>query len=86
MAMKDNSKLVFNYLKKIHGGDPVTAADVAEALDLTKRQVDGIFTAFQKKDLGVRVPVIVELEDGSTAEVKFLELTAAGLDFDPDAE
>ena len=56
MAMKDNSKLVFNYLKKIHGGDPVTAADVAEALDLTKRQVDGIFTAFQKKELGVRVP------------------------------
>lgn len=84
--MKENSKLVFNYLKKVHGGDPVTAADVAEALDLTKRQVDGSFTAFQKKGLGVRIPVIVELEDGTTAEVKFLQLTDAGLDFDPEAE
>ena len=44
MAMKENSKKVFNYLKQINGTD-VTAADVAEALGLEKRSVDGIFTS-----------------------------------------
>lgn len=87
MAMKENSKKVLNYLKEIHGGDPVTAADVAEALGLEKRQVDGIFTsAIQRKNLGVRIPAEVELEDGSHKAVKFLDLNDAGMAFDPDAD
>lgn len=86
MAMKQNSINVLNYLKKVHGQD-VTAADVAEALGLEKRSVDGIFTsAIQRKGLGVRVPAEVELEDGSHKAVKFLTLTDAGLEFDPAAE
>ena len=44
MAMKENSKKVLNYLKSING-ENVTAADVAEALKLEKRSVDGIFTS-----------------------------------------
>jgi len=65
MAMKENSKNVLNYLKGINGAD-VTSADVADALGLEKRQVDGIFTsALQRKGLGIRVPAEVELEDGS---------------------
>lgn len=86
MAMKDNSKKVFNYLKENNGVN-LTAADVAEALDLEKRQVDGIFTsAIQRKGLGVRTPAEIELEDGTHKAVKFLSLTAAGMAFDPDAE
>ena len=86
MAMKENSKKVLNYLKEING-ENVTAADVADALGLGKRQVDGIFTsAIQKKSLGIRVPAEVELEDGSHKQVKFLQLTEAGMAFDPDAE
>ena len=86
MAMKENSKKVFNYLKQINGTD-VTAADVAEALGLEKRSVDGIFTsAIQRKGLGVRTPAEIELEDGSHKAVKFLSLTEAGMNFDPDAE
>lgn len=86
MAMKENSKNVLNYLKGINGAD-VTSADVADALGLEKRQVDGIFTsALQRKGLGVRVPAEVELEDGSHKQVKFLRLTDAGMAFDPDAE
>ena len=86
MAMKENSKNVLNYLKQINGAD-VTAADVADALGLEKRQVDGIFTsALQRKGLGIRVPAEVELEDGSHKQVKFLRLTDAGMAFDPDAE
>lgn len=86
MAMKENSKNVLNYLKGIAGAD-VTAADVAEALGLEKRQVDGIFTsALQRKGLGVRVPAEIELDDGTHKAVKFLKLTDAGMAFDPDAE
>lgn len=87
MAMSENSVKVLNYLKDINGGDPVTAADVAEALGLDKRQVDGIFTsAIQRKGFGVRVPAEVELEDGTHKTVKFLQLTDAGVAFDPTAD
>ena len=85
-AMKENSKRVLNYLKEING-EKVTSADVADALGLDKRQVDGIFTsAIQKKNLGIRTPAEVQLEDGTHKQVKFLELTPAGMAFDPDAE
>ena len=85
MAMKENSKKVFNYLKDVNGAN-VTAADVADALGLEKKSVDGIFTsAIQRKGLGVRVPAEVELDDGSHKQVKFLQLTEAAFSFDPDA-
>lgn len=86
MAMKENSKKVLNYLKEING-QQVTAADVAEALGLEKRSVDGIFTsAIQRKGLGVRTPAEVELDDGTHRSVKFLSLTAEGMAFDCDTE
>ena len=85
MAMKENSKKVLNYLKDVNV-ENVTAADVAVALGLEKRQVDGIFTsAIQRKQLGVRTPAEIELEDGTHKQVKFLSLTPAGMAFDPDA-
>ena len=86
MAMKENSKRVFQYLMGLNG-ENVTSADVAEALGLEKRQVDGIFTsAIQRKGLGVRVPAEIELEDGTHKAIKFLRLTDAAASFDPDAE
>lgn len=86
MAMKENTKKVFNYLKSIEG-ENVTAADVAAELGMEKRSIDGIFTsAIQRKGLGIRVPAEVELEDGSHKQVKFLKLTEAGMSFDPEAE
>lgn len=86
MAMKENSKRILNYLKEVNGTN-VTAADVAEALGIEKRSVDGSFTsAIQRKGLGVRTPAEIELEDGTHKQVKFLSLTAAGMAFDPDAE
>jgi hypothetical protein len=84
--MKENSVKVLNYLKGINGAD-VTSGDVAEALGLEKRQVDGIFTsAIQRKNLGIRVPAEIELEDGTHKAVKFLKLTDAGMAFDPASE
>lgn len=86
MAVKPNTKKVIEYLKEINGSQ-VTSADVAEALGLEKRQVDGIFTsAIQRKGLGVRTPAEVELEDGSHKQIKFLSLTDDGMAFDCDAD
>ncbi|MBQ9657487.1 MAG: hypothetical protein IJV31_01805 [Clostridia bacterium] len=86
MAMKENSRRVLDYLKSINGQN-VTAADVADALGLEKRSVDGIFTsAIQRKGLGIRTPAEIELADGTHKQVKFLSLTDAGMAFDPTAE
>ena len=86
MAMKENTRKVFDYLKE-NNGTNFTAADIAAELGLEKKQVDGIFTsALQRKNLGVRTVAEIELEDGTHKQVKFLSLTPAGLAFDPDAE
>lgn len=86
MAMKTNSRNILNYLKE-HNGENLTAADIAAALGLEKRSVDGSFTsAIQRKGLGIRTPAEVELADGSHAQVKFLSLTEAGMNYDPDQE
>ena len=82
--MKENSKKVLEYLKEING-ENVTAADVAEALGIPKKSVDGIFTAaIQRKGYGVRVPSEIELEDGTHKAVKSWKLTKAGRQLDPD--
>ena len=86
MAVKPNTIKVINYLKEINGTN-VTAADVAAALGLEKRQIDGIFTsAIQRKGLGVRTLAEIELEDGTHQQVKFLSLTPAGMAYDPTAD
>ena len=85
-AMKENTRKVFEFLKA-HNDEDLTAADVAEALGLEKRQVDGIFTsALQRKKLGERIPAEREEEDGSHTKIKLLKLNEAGLAFNPDAE
>ena len=42
--------------------------------------------AIQRKGLGVRTPAEIELDDGTHKAVKFLSLTAEGMNFDPDAD
>ena len=84
--LKPNTIAVINYLKEVNGQN-VTAADVAEALGLEKRTVDGIFTsAIQRKGLGIRTPAEVELEDGTHKAVKFLSLTEEGMNLDVTAD
>ena len=80
--MKENSKKVLEYLKGINGAD-VTAADVAEALGLEKKSVDGIVTSgLQRKGYAERIPAEIELEDGTHKPVKFIQATEAGLAYD----
>lgn len=84
--LKPNTIAVINYLKEVNGQN-VTAADVAEALGLEKRTVDGIFTsAIQRKNLGTRTPAEVELADGTHRQVKFLSLTEEGMSLDTSAD
>lgn len=84
--LKPNSKLVYDYVKA-NGDSNITAVDIAEGTGLNVKQVNGIVTsAFQKKNLMVRIPAEVELEDGSHKAVKFIKLTETGMEFDPEAE
>jgi len=88
--MKENSLAVFNFLKA-NDGQKLTAADIAEALSLPKRSVDGIVTsALQRKGLATRTPGEVEVTDaaGNTTHkaVKYIALTPEGLELVPEAE
>ena len=79
MAMSENTLKVINYLQGLNGAD-VTANDVAEALELNSKQVNGIFTGgIQRKGLGIRESAEVVLEDGTHKAVKFLKLTTEGM-------
>ena len=87
MAMKENTKRVITYLQGLDANTDVTAADVAEALGMEKRSVDGVFTsAIQRKGFGVRAEAEIELEDGTHKKVKFLKLNDAGMAVDVNAE
>lgn len=86
MAMKSSTKAIITYLQE-NADKNLTAADVAEALELEKKSVDGSFTqGIQKKSLGYRVEAEVENPDGTHKTVKFLKLTEDGMAFDPNAE
>lgn len=85
MAMSVNTLNVLNYLKKTTAaGQDVTATDVAEALGVDVKVVNGAFTSgIQRKGLGVRIPAEVEVEDGMHKAVKLLRLTDEGMSFEP---
>ena len=87
MAMSDKTRQGLDYLKGLDKSDNVTSADIAEALDIPKKSVDGIVTAgLQRKGLAERIPAEIENADGSHKPVKFIKLTDEGYAFDPDAE
>lgn len=85
MAMKETTRKVFEYLKANDGKD-MTSADIAEALGMTIKSVDGSVTAgLQRKGLAYREPAEATLEDGTHKAVKLIRLTDEGRNFDPDA-
>ena len=93
--LKENSKIVFNFVKT-HDGEDFTAQDIADATGLSVRTVNGIVTsAFQRhkdKDkneipLMVRVPAeIQDPETGLHKAIKFIKLTDEGRAFNPNEE
>jgi hypothetical protein len=88
MALNEKSKKVFEFVKE-NQGENITAADIVEGTGLEIRSVNGIVTsAFCKKGLMERIPAEIEVTDAegkvTHKPVKFIRLTEAGLDFDPD--
>lgn len=88
-ALSENGLKVWSYLKEI-GDANVTAADIAEALGLEVKTVNGVVTAgLQRKGYSERVEAQIEVEDeeGNTSykDVKFIKLTAEGKAYDHDA-
>lgn len=89
-AVSEKSLVVLNYLKGI-GDANVTAADIAEALGMEKKSVDGIVTSglIRNKGLAERVPAQIEItdEEGNVKykDVKFIKATAEGLAYDHEA-
>jgi len=85
-AVSEKSLMVLDYLKSI-GDANVTAADIAAALGLEKKSVDGIVTSgLQRKGLTERVPAQIEVTDengeAKVKDVKFIKLTDAGKAYD----
>lgn len=93
--MKENSVKVLNYVKENQGKN-FTAADIAEALGMDVKSVNGIVTAsFQRHKevdeatgekvivpLMLREEAVIETEEGNKT-VKFIRLTEAGAKFEP---
>ncbi len=91
--LKANSYKVFNYVME-HEDEDITAHDIAEALDLTDKQVNGIVTmSFQRHKEEVdgnkvevplmqRVPAEIQLADGTHKGIKLIKMTDAGRAFE----
>ena len=89
MKLKENSLMVYEYVLENEEKN-ITAKDIAEATGLTDKQVNGIVTmAFQRHKeeidgekvevpLMERVPVEVELKDGTHKKIKYIKLTEKG--------
>ena len=91
--MTENAKSVFNYVKA-RDGQNFTAADIADGTGLSVKSVNGIVTrAFQfyknaeKQTIPLMERVPAEIQDPETGlhkVVKFIHLTEAGRQFDPE--
>lgn len=83
VAVSEKSLVVLDYLKSI-GDQNVTAADIATALNMEKKSVDGIVTSglIRNKGLAERIPAEIQLEDGTHKAVKFIRATEAGMAYD----
>lgn len=82
IAVSEKSLVVLEYLQK-NRGEKMTSEDIAVALGMEKRSVDGIVTSgLQRKGYAERIPAEIELEDGTHKAVKFIQATDAGLAYD----
>lgn len=82
-AVSEKSLIVLNYLKENEDKN-LTAADIAEALGMEKKTVDGVVTSglIRGKNLAERIPAEAELEDGTHKPIKLIKLTDAGRAYD----
>ena len=88
-AVSEKALTVLNFLKD-HDGENLTAADIAQALGMEKKSVDGVVTSgLQRKGLTERIPAQIETTDENgnvvTKPIKLIKLTADGKAYDHEA-
>lgn len=81
-VFSDNAQIVLNFLKSNPAVD-MTASEIAEAVGLTSRTVNGVVTGLARRKPALAYREAVEL-DGKT--VKYVRLTEEGEAVDPLAE
>ena len=79
--MSENAQAIIAHLIATNNA-PATLDDVAEALNIDKKKVNGAFNALVRKGYCARVAATVE----APVTVKYLVLTEAGMGFDPSAD
>ena len=80
MAMKEGTRQIWDYIVA-HDGEDFTAQNIADALGVGVKSVNGSVTSFQKKGHTIREEVAV-----TGGKVKSISLTEDGRAFDPEAE
>lgn len=76
--MKEGTRKIWDYIVA-HDGEDITAQDIADALSVGVKSVNGSVTSFQKKGHTTREEVAV-----TGGKVKYIRLTDEGRAFDPD--
>ena len=79
--MSENAQAIIAHLIATNNA-PATLDDVADALNIDKKKVNGAFNALVRKGYCARVAATVE----APVTVKYLVLTDAGMSFDPSAD
>ena len=79
--MSENAQAIIAHLIATNNA-PATLDDVADALDIDKKKVNGAFNALVRKGYCARVAATIE----APVTVKYLVLTEAGMGFDPSAD
>lgn len=79
--MSENAQAIIAHLIATNNA-PATLDDVAAALNIDKKKVNGAFNALVRKGLCARVAATIE----APVTVKYLVLTDAGKAFDPSAD
>ena len=79
--MSENAQAIIAHLIATNNA-PATLDDVADALNIDKKKVNGAFNALVRKGYCARVAAMIE----APVTVKYLVLTDAGMAFDPSAD
>lgn len=80
--MKDGTRAVFEYIRA-HDGEDFSAKDIAQALNMDVRAVNGSITSFCRDTKGWCEREEVSITGGT---VKYIRLTDIGREVDLDAE
>lgn len=83
MAMTENSRKVFDFLKE--NGKEFTAQEISVALGISVNAVTGSVNGLVRKGRAIRREETKTDAEGKAKVIKYISLTDEGKAFDPDA-